>query len=317
MAERALKVEASFTHKAIKTLNYHAFHTLRKMRGLYWDIKHSDTVSPVFVLGCSRAGTTLVYKVLSESAQLGSLNRETHDFWAELHPLEERNWDTHALPVSNASAAERMKIARYFYSYTGLHDFVDKNNQNGLCVPYLSALFPHARFVYIKRSPGDNINSLIEGWSRPDEFSTWSLSMREKVAIDNGKYTRWCFFLSDGWRDYLSRPIEEVCAFQYMTMNSEIISAKQAIDPSRWYELKYEDILENPDVAFKQMFDKLKLDYDSQTRARCLDAAAVPYNAFSGIRVDKWKEGRYASKVEAVMDITRKLAGEMGYTCTA
>ncbi len=317
MVERALKVEASFINKAIKTLNYHAFRTLRHMRGLYWDMTYGDSVSPVFVLGCSRAGTTLVYKILSESAVLGSLNRETHDFWSSLHPLEERNWDTHAISECNATRTERKKIERYFYTYTGMKNFVDKNNQNGLCVPYLTELFPQARFVYVKRSPGDNINSLIEGWNRPDEFSTWSLSMREKVAIEHGKYTRWCFFLSEGWRDYLSKSIEEVCAFQYMAMNREIMAAKHAVSSSQWYELKYEDILSNLDGAFKQIFTALNLDYDSSTRARCLDAAAVPYNAFSAIRVDKWKEGRNANKVDAVLERTTDLAEAMGYSSSS
>jgi hypothetical protein len=37
-------------------------------------------------------------------------------------------------------------------------------SQNGLCVSYLCSLFPDADFVYVKRNPGDNINSLIEEW---------------------------------------------------------------------------------------------------------------------------------------------------------
>ena len=38
----------------------------------------------------SRGGTTLVYRTFSESRELGSLIRETHDYWAGLHPIEAR-----------------------------------------------------------------------------------------------------------------------------------------------------------------------------------------------------------------------------------
>ncbi len=115
-----------------------------------------------------------MYKTLSESHFIGSLQKETHDFWAALHPPLQRNWESHEIPEENACDKDRMYISWYFYSQTGKKRIVDKNNQNGLSVPYLYRLFPDAHFVYIKRNPGDNINSLIQGWNKDDEFATWS-----------------------------------------------------------------------------------------------------------------------------------------------
>ncbi|MBP9916714.1 MAG: sulfotransferase, partial [Thiobacillaceae bacterium] len=198
-----------------KTLRHHANTLRRKFRGAWWDLTRPPADRPVIVLGCSRAGTTVVYKTLSESPQLGTLQRETHDFWVDLHPVEDKGWNTHALDASDASDHDRDFVSRYFHAWTGRSRWVDKNNQNGLCVPYLQALFPDAVFVYVKRGPGDNINSLIEGWGKPDKYATWTEQFPEKVAIDNGRYTRWCFFLAEGWRDYLNAPIEDVAAFQY------------------------------------------------------------------------------------------------------
>ncbi len=71
------------------------------------------------------------------------------------------------------SDSDCVAVSRYFHIGTGHRRFVDKNNQNGLAIPYLRALFPDAHFVYIKRGPGDNINSLIEGWRRPPAESRW------------------------------------------------------------------------------------------------------------------------------------------------
>ena len=101
---------------------------------------------PIFVVGCSRAGTTLVYKTFSESRELGTLQRETHDFWAMLHPLAERDWRTHALTALDASERDRNIVSRYFFVNTGRRRIVDKNNQNGLCVPYLFRAFSGCTF---------------------------------------------------------------------------------------------------------------------------------------------------------------------------
>ena len=304
---------AQFLDKVIKTLRHHLRSTLIGLRGIWWEISRSRPDRPIFVLGCSRAGTTLVYKTLSESPELGTLQRETHDFWVDLHPLEEKGWDTHALDASDASDRDRNVVSRYFYSWTGKSRFVDKNNQNGLCAQYLHELFPGAHFVYVKRHPGDNLNSLIEGWGKPGEFATWSDTLPAKVEIDNGKYTRWCFFLAEGWRNYLKRPIEEVCAFQYRAINEAILKAKVGIPPNQWHEVRYEDIVRDPANSFRSLFEACELSFTPALEEHCKQVLNRPYNAFSEIRLDKWKEGRNRERVERVIDQLDDLVGEMGY----
>ncbi len=299
--------------KVKKTLQYHARHTATGLRGLRWDIAHRYPDRPIFVLGCSRAGTTLVYKTLSESPDLGTLQRETHDFWVGLHPLEEKNWDTHGLDESDASPADRDIVSRYFYTRTGKVRFVDKNNQNGLCASYLHTLFPDAHFVYVKRSPGDNINSLIEGWGKPEEFATWSDELPADVRIEDGKYTRWCFFLAEGWRSYLESAIEDVCAFQYRAINEAILESKKRVPEGQWHEICYEDLVRDSVSGFRDLFAACDLAFDSGLEAHCRDVLNRPYNAFSEIRLDKWKQGRNRERIERVLPELDDLTQRMGY----
>lgn len=303
--------------KVRKTLRHHGRQAAIAARGRSWKLRPRYPDRPVFVLGCSRAGTTLVYKTLSESPELGTLQRETHDFWMELHPLDERDWETHALDAADASQHDRDVVSRLFYSWTGKRRFVDKNNQNGLCVPYLQALFPDAHFVYIKRSPGDNINSLIEGWGKADEFATWSDDLPAKVRIDDGRYQRWCFFLADGWRRYLDSSIEEVCAFQYRAMNQAILDAKGQVPAGQWHEIFYEDIVRDPVDSFRGMFEACGLTFGPVLEDHCRNVLARPYNAFSEIRLDKWKEGRNRERIERILCDLSDLSEAMGYgpTC--
>ena len=265
------------------------------------------------MVGCSRAGTTLVYKTLSESQEIGSLQRETHDYWTGLHPLADKDWNTHALDESDASDRDRDSVSRYFYRWTGQHRWVDKNNQNGLCVPYLQALFPDAVFVFVKRSPGDNLNSLIEGWRKPDEFATWSNGLPATVAVENGQLHQWCFFLAEGWRNYLHAPVEDVAAFQYTAINQAILDAKAKVPAGQWVEVFYEDFLRDPVATFSQVFEGCGLRFDSRLQAHCAEVLDIPYNAFSEIRLDKWKDGRNRGKIERVLPQVADVAARMGY----
>jgi len=305
---------SDFWKKVDKTLRYHGRQAAMALRGAWWDVRPVKATRPVFVVGCSRAGTTLVYKTLSESRELGTLQRETHDFWAELHPLQAKNWESHALAAADASEHDRDCVTRYYYAWTGNTRFVDKNNQNGLCVPYLYRLFPDACFIYVKRSPGDNINPLIEGWGRPDEFAGWSDDLPSRVAIEDGRYKRWCFFLADGWREYTTAGIEEVCAFQYKIMNQAILKARALVPKQQWTEVFYEDLVRDPVGSFRNTFHYCGLDFDAQLQRHTQDVLHTPYNAFSEIRVDKWKESHNHEKIARILPKVQKTALAMGYT---
>ena len=297
-----------------KTVDFHAHRTQRSLRDVAWNFTRSVARRPIFVLGCSRAGTTLVYKTLSESPELGSLQRETHDYWTGLHPLQDKGWDTHALDASDASGNDRATVSRYFYRWTGRHRWVDKNNQNGLCVAYLQALFPDAVFVYVKRSPGDNLNSLIEGWGKPEEFATWSNDLPADVAVDEGRYRRWCFFLAEGWRAYTHASIESVAAFQYEIINRAILDARSAVPAAQWVEVFYEDFLRGPVATFRRVFEGCHLGFDPRLQRHCAQVLDIPYNAFSPIRLDKWKDGRNRERVERALPEVAGIAARMGYT---
>jgi hypothetical protein len=110
---------SEFLVKVSKTLAWHARRLQRGLRSARWSLTRQPAQRPIIVVGCSRAGTTLVYKTLSESHEIGTLQRETHDYWTDLHPPSDKNWDTHALDANDASTSDRDNVSRYFYSWTG------------------------------------------------------------------------------------------------------------------------------------------------------------------------------------------------------
>lgn len=302
-----------FFDKLYKTLKYYDAIISVNIRKVRFTASPVSLIQPVFVVGCSRAGTTLVYKTFSESRQLGSLQKETHEFWSGLHPPETRAWASHEIPAGQACDADREQASRLFYSSTGKRRIVDKNNQNGLSIPYLYTLFPDAHFVFIKRSPGDNIESLIKGWGKASEFGTWSDDLPEEVAIDNGEYQNWCFFLAKGWRNYCRSSIENVCAFQYESMNRAILNARKQIPEKQWHEVSYEALLANPVNEFRRLFESCDLDFTAVVQEHCEEVLDKPYNTFSAIGVDKWKESDNTRRIEEAIESLGSITTDLGY----
>ncbi|MBV1928448.1 MAG: sulfotransferase [Gammaproteobacteria bacterium] len=302
-----------FLYKVKKTAKYYEALSVVAIRKARFAIAPVSLAQPIFVIGCSRAGTTLVYKTFSESNELGSLQKETHDFWASLHPVAKRNWSSHEIPKTFACEEDAQQATRLFYTGTGRRRIVDKNNQNGLSVPYLYGLFPDAHFVFIKRNPGDNIESLIKGWGKNDEFGAWAADLPFSVGIDMGAYRQWCFFLAEGWRNYCQSSIEQVCAFQYESINRAILCARENIPVKQWHEVGYEDLLANPVNEFRCLFESCGLDFDSALERHCATVLDKPYNTFSDIGVDKWRKGVNRERVENALENLDDITVDLGY----
>src|SRR5690606_380020 len=119
---------------------------------------------------------------------------------------------------------------------------------------------------------------------------------------DNGKYKRWCFFLAESWRQLTRSTIEKVCAFQYKTMNEAILSAKKTIPVEQWHEVSYETLIADPVEEFKRLFDGCSVPFDQAMQNHCRSVLNKPYNTFSEIGVEKWKNSVNRERIERVLE---------------
>jgi hypothetical protein len=58
------------------------------------------------------------------------------------------------------------------------------------------------------------------------------------------------------------------------------------------------------------------LTFDQALEKHCAEVLDIPYNAFSEIRLDKWKDGRNRDKVARALPLVAQVAGRMGYALT-
>lgn len=128
--------------------------------------------NPIFILGTGRSGTTILGIVLSMHREVGFLN-EPKALWHAVHPGEDllgsytRNAVRYRLDVADATDTRRKWIHRIYGAYltaTMSNRVVDKYPELIFRVPFVQALFPDAKFVFLMRNGWETCRS-IEGWS--------------------------------------------------------------------------------------------------------------------------------------------------------
>ncbi len=287
-----------------------------EIRGLRWDITKPTVPDPVFVVGCSRSGTTVTYETLAASGQFLNFGWEIPQFWNGLHGPLTNGWRSEAAGADDARPEHRRAALRYFYQRLGAGWVLDKTCINVMRIPYLHKLFPEAKFVFIQRDGRDNISSMMDGWrvGRSDgrfELSQFFGAFPEPVAINGGEFKEWSFFLAPGWQQYNRSSLEEVCAFQWISANRMAIEAKRIIPTEQWVHLRYEDIFERPAEMFRAAFEQLGIPFTADLRARC--AHLQPTSVVSGNpKKQKWKEHN-PEAVERVLAMIAPLMRELGY----
>lgn len=285
-------------------------------RGRYWDMAHPPLPDPVFVVGCSRSGTTVTYETLAASGRFLTFGYEIPRFWNGLYGPLNNGWQSEAARAEDARPAHRDAALRYFYQRLGQGWVLDKTCINTLRLPYLYALFPNAKFVFIQRDGRDNISSMMDGWREGRTDGGFGLTQffgpaPVSVAINDGEFKEWHFFLPPGWREYNQASLESACAFQWLTANRMALDAKRFIPPGQWIHLHYEDLFERPVEMFEEAFSKLGIPFDAAMRERC--AHLRPTSIVKGApKKQKWKEHN-PEAIERILPMIAPLQAELGY----
>jgi hypothetical protein len=289
-------------------------------RGLWWDIARPAMPDPVFVIGCSRSGTTVTYETLAAAPRFLTFGYEIPQFWNGLYGPLNNGWQSEAAGEAQARPAHRDAAFRFFFQRLGTGQVLDKTCINTLRVPYLHALFPRARYVFIQRDGRDNISSMMDGWRLGRSDGAFHLTQffgpfPEPVAINGGEFSEWHFFLPPGWRDYNRASLEEACAFQWISANRLALEGKRLIPADQWIQLRYEDLFERPVEMFQEAFERLGIPFDAALRERC--AHLAPTSIVKGKpKKQKWKEHN-PEAIQRILPMIRPMMEEMGYDADA
>src|SRR3569833_4242542 len=96
-------------------------------------------------------------------------------------------------------------------------------------------------------------------------------------------------------------------------MNEALVAARGLVPAAQWTELFYEDLLRAPVAGFRRTFTEAGVAFSPALARHCAEVLAKPYNAFSEIRLDKWRDGSNRERIESVLPSEEAVAAAIGY----
>ncbi len=224
---------------------------------------------PIIIVGMHRSGTSLLSRVLENNGVFMGIDKENNNenlfflnmniFLLHKHKSE---WNhPNKIKVDNRTYIEFKKLlqsrrnAWYFGSKT---DFFNptfkedvasygwKDPRNSITIPYWRKLFPRAKIVHIIRNPIDVANSLKK---REEKFKTFS-----KIAL----YKKWGINYITGKPVIFNDP-NLLSIDKGIELWNNYLSVFYSYNLKDYIEIKYEELLENPETVLKQLSDYLAL----------------------------------------------------------
>lgn len=177
------------------------------------------TGPPVFLVGCPRSGTTLLRLMLDAHPHI-ACGPETH-FLLEMQAIVERHWRRVRL-FGFDRAYWLTKIAGFFdgfqmqYAQTkGKARWADKTPRYTPHIAYLNDLFPDSQFVHLIRDGRDVVASHLQRWGYRSAMLCASRTWREHVSVA---------------REF-----------------------GRTLPATRYLELRYEDLVRNPEPVLREL----------------------------------------------------------------
>jgi len=264
--------------------------------------------SPIFILGCPRSGTSVLYEKLAQHPDVACISRATKKmpssllatrllllFRRNFKPTEAENvWgrfchgDDHALGADDATPRARRylhAVVRTHLALFGKSRFLAKCPRNSVRVGFLDAVFPDAVFVHIVR-----------------DGRAVAYSIARSRAKEAGEYwgTR-----PPGWRKLLGMPVLEASALQWKLITEHALRSAQALPPERYVEIRYEEFTARPAETLDAIAAKCGLAWD-QDRLRALVADIESRNY-------KWRENLSPDEVARLNELIGDLLLRLGY----
>lgn len=233
----------------------------------------------VVIVGAPRSGTNMLRDVLTSLPGI------------ETWPCDEINYiwrhgnvryQTDEFPRELARPAVKRYIRRRFDAMAGRSNasvLVEKTCANSLRVPFVDAVVPDAKYIFIVRDGLDVVGSAKERWEAsldipymlkkarfipPSDFPYYAtrylanrlyrvLSGKKRLAFWGPQFER----LEELLGKY---SLPEACAYQWKACVEAADNAFARMSASRVYRVRYEDFVENPIRQLRDLLSYLAID---------------------------------------------------------
>lgn len=235
---------------------------------------------PIFIIGPHRSGTGFLANILKQHPRVVYVREPSH-IWN----IGNRRKDSDRLAERDLNPSIRKKIRNEFASIlldSKAERILEKTPSNCLRIPFIKAIFPEAKIIFLVRDGRSVISSTVRMRKTPPNSirrGVW-VRMKETPLHHWPKYiNRLPLFLSrlrrsppdywgpkpDGWRDWVSNDdLEVVVAKQWAAMIETAVQDLEDLGDEHLL-VRYEDLVADTDdevgriLSFCQLPDNTKV----------------------------------------------------------
>jgi uncharacterized protein (TIGR03032 family) len=223
---------------------------------------------PLIILAAPRSGSSLLFETLAQAPGVYTVGGESHRQFegiAALRP-DARDFSSNRLVAADAIPAVADELRHRFVlalrdrdrqpvpANTATVRLLEKTPKNALRAPFLDAIFPDARYVYLYREPEENLSSLIEGWES-GRFVTYP-------TLPDWPGLPWSYLLVPGWRELAGADITAIVSAQWQRTQETLLDDLEKLPLERVFALTYRDFLASPERHVREICAFAGLDWD-------------------------------------------------------
>jgi hypothetical protein len=221
-----------------KTLKY----KLYAFVGFFAKILGVKNLTPIFIIGTGRCGSTLLNSILDSNAQLNVLLGEGNEFWHhKAYPYQNRKIEVDnylkipeeftATSIKHWSPSHKNKIKRILAGFQLLNGknkpLIVKSAMISFLVPELMALFSNAKFIHLYRHGLPVVESLVvKEWNKNKAY----FKSQEEYKLFAASYWNKCILGIEKFKNNL-------------------------LSPTNFLELRYEELCSQPKSELKKVAD--------------------------------------------------------------
>ncbi|MFG6099696.1 sulfotransferase [Leptothoe sp. ISB3NOV94-8A] len=265
-----------------------------------WHWVFPNLSRPIFIVGSPRSGTTFLGSCIGQLPELSY----------------------HFEPVATKSAARYIHTqawsfdkAKFFYQLVyawlmRLHGdgdlrFAEKTPRNCFLIDFLYQAFPDAQFIHIIR---DGRDAALSHSKKPWlQAASANSDKRESSGYRHGPYARF-WVEPERVKEFESTSDIHRCIWAWRRHVSSILEQAQALPADQYYELRYEDLVSQPQQAAQKLLNYLGIE--SSVSSQTL------YEAFSQAKatsVGGWEREFAEEQHQQVNQEAGSLLRQLGY----
>ncbi len=231
---------------------------------------------PIFIIGTGRSGSTILGKVLSMHRVIGFLN-EPKAIWYSVCPQEDVNGH-----FGRGSARYRLneqdlnpriykaahRLFGNYLAFTASSRVLDKNPEIVFRIPFVRAIFPDAKFVFLVRNGWDTVASIAK-WSKNYGKRTnrgiedwWGINQRKwRLMLEQLVPTE--PLLSQAYEEIKSLTrCEDMAAVEWVVTMQEGLRSLNSTS-NCVHMVRFEDLTRDPEDTLKELLAFCELPKDT------------------------------------------------------